>query len=137
MAKTYVGGTQVASGYYIDARTFEFANISRDGQALPGKADAKFLRVPTVVAMAAAPALGGLFVVALPLLGFGMLAYAIVKRLRSGAKELAATVVAPTMPAGSTALTGTLSEKEATHVTPEDEKLEELAKEIEAKRAEK
>ncbi len=136
MAKTYAGGTQVTSGYYIDARTFEFANIARDGGTLPGKADTKFLRIPTVVAMAAAPALGGLFVIALPFLGFGMLAYAIVKRMRSGAKELAATVVSPAMPAGTTALTGSPSDKDATHATPEDAKLDALAKEIEEKRAE-
>ena len=68
MAKTYAGGTQVSRGYYINARTFEFANIARDGMPLPARPDAKFLRIPTVVAMAAAPAIGGLFVIALPLI---------------------------------------------------------------------
>lgn len=137
MAKTYAGGTQVSRGYYINARTFEFANIARDGMPLPDRPGAKFLRIPTVVAMAAAPAIGGLFVMALPLIGFGMLGYAIVKRLGSGAKEVAATVVPGAMPAGSAALTGAPSEKEGSEASAVDPKVEALAKEIEAKRAEK
>ena len=36
MAKTFAGGTQVSSGYYIDARSFEFANIAKDGIAYVG-----------------------------------------------------------------------------------------------------
>jgi hypothetical protein len=135
MAKTFAGGTQVSSGYYIDAHSFEFANIAKDGMTLPGGSDVKFVRIPTMVAMAAAPALGGLFVIALPLIGFGMVAYALVKRLRSGAKEVAATVVGPAMPVGSTALTGSPSEpEEEGHEEVIEPNLEQLAKEIEDKR---
>ena len=134
MATTYEGGTRVKSGYYIDARSFAFANIEKDGGALPGGADRKFVRIPTLVVMAAAPALGGLFVVALPFIGFGMVAYAAAKKLGVGAKEVAATVATPVMPAGSTALTGKPAEKGTTGEPAEDEKAEALAKEIEEKR---
>ena len=135
MAKTFAGGTRVNSGWYIDARSFSFASIEKDGGALPGGPTAKFVRIPTLAVMAAAPALGGLFVVALPFLGFGMVAYAIAKKLGAGATEVAATMATPAMPAGSTALTGTPAEKGAAGEPAKDAKGEELAKEIEAKRA--
>jgi hypothetical protein len=135
MAKTYAGGTQVKSGYYIDARSFEFKAIAKDGGTLPGKTDARYLRIPTVVAMAAAPALGGLFVVALPFIGFGVIAVAVARKLGAGAKEVAATVATPAMPAGQTALTGKPAEKGAEGAPAKDEQAEALAKEIEAKRA--
>lgn len=134
MAKTFAGGTKVNSGYYVNARSFAFANIEKDGTALPGGPNAKFVRVPTLVAMAAAPALGGLFVVALPFLGFGMLAVAIAKKLGGGAREVAATVATPAMPVGSTALTGKPAEKDPIGEPAKNATAENLAKEIEAKR---
>jgi hypothetical protein len=134
MAKTYEGGTQVKSGYYVNARSFAFANIEKAGGKLPGGSKEKFIRVPTLVVMAAAPALGGLFVVALPFLGFGMVAYAAARKLGMGAKEVAATVASPAMPAGSTALTGRPAEKGVTGEPAKHAATEELAKEIEEKR---
>ena len=134
MAKTFAGGTRVSSGYYVNARSFEFANIEKDGTALPGGPDAKFVQIPTLVAMAAAPALGGLFLIFLPFIGFGLVAYAAAKKLGVGAKEVAATVATAPMPVGSAALTGAPAEKNATGEPAKDEKAEELAKEIGAKR---
>lgn len=135
MAKTYAGGTQVKSGYYLNAKSFSFANIEKDGGTLPSGAETRFVRVPVLLAMAAAPALGGLFVVALPFLGFGIVAHAIVRKLAGGAKEVAATVAAPAMPAGSTALTGTPAEKRAEGEKGEHAPTEALAKEIEERRS--
>ena len=135
MAKTYEGGTRVNSGYYMDARSFEFANIAKDGTPLPGGPDSKFLRIPTLAVVAAAPVLGGLFVVALPFLGFGLVLYAAARKLGVGAKEVAATVATPAMPVGSTALTGSPPEKGVTGELAKDVTTEALAKEIEAKRA--
>lgn len=135
MAKTFAGGTRVSSGYYVNARSFEFANIHDDGAMLPGGPDKKFIRLPTLAVMAAAPALGGLFVVALPFIGFGMVAYAVAKRFGAGAKEVAATVATAPMPAGSTALTGKPTEKGASGEPTAHPETEELAKEIEARRS--
>ena len=87
--------------------------------------------------MAAAPALGGIFVVALPFIGFGVLGHALVRAVTGGAKEVAATVATTAMPAGSTALTGKPAEKGATGEAAGDHATEALAKEIEAKREEK
>ncbi len=137
MAKTFESGSRVSSGYYVNARSFEIVNVEKDGSVLAGKAGGKFVRIPTLVAMAAAPALGGLFVVALPFIGFGVAVHAVVRAFAGGAKEVAATVATAPMPAGSTALTGTPSEKEASGKPEEHAETEKLAKEIEAKRNEK
>lgn len=137
MAKTFSGGSNVASGYYVDAKSFSFANVEKDGGALPGGPERRFVRIPTLVVMAAAPALGGLFVIALPFVGFGVAVHAIVRAFAGGAKEVAATVAAPPMPAGSTALTGRPPEEAASCEKREPAKTEELAKEIAQKRAAK
>ncbi len=134
---TYTGSTQVKSGYYMNRRSFQLVNVEKDGTVLAGKTGAKFVRIPTLVAMLAAPALGGLFVVALPFVGFGVAIHAVVRAFAGGAKEVAATVATGPMPAGSTALTGTPSEEEASGKPEEHPETEKLAKEIEAKRNEK
>ncbi len=137
MATTYAGNTQVKSGIYLNRKSFQLVNIEKDGGTLPGGAEARFMRIPVLVAMAAAPALGGLFVVALPFIGFGVLGHAVVRAFTGSAKEVAATVATPAMPAGSTALTGKPAEKGATSEPTSDAATEALAKEIEAKREEK
>ncbi len=136
MAKTFASGNRVNRGIYVNTRSFQLVNIEKDGTILPGK-NGSFMRIPTLLAMAAAPALGGLFVVALPFIGFGVLGYAIVRAVRGGAKEVAATVATAPMAAGSAALTGQKAERGATGEPVEHSETEELAKEIEAKRNEK
>ena len=134
---TYAGGTLVKSGYYIDPSTFTFANVEKDGGKLPGGARASWMRVPVVLVLAAAPVLGGLFVVALPFIGFGLTAYAIGKKLglhaKEGAKELAATM-SPGLVAGEAHLTGKPAETEEGAAAEAGAEVEALAKEIETKR---
>ncbi len=135
---TYVGGTQVKSGYYVDASKLEFANVDQDGGALPGGPGARWRRVPVALVVTAAPVLGGLLVVAFPLIGFGVAAYAIARKLtsraRAGAKEIAATV-APTWTPGEAHLTGEPPKPGAGEApAAEDEQLKELEKEIGEKR---
>lgn len=133
---TFVGGTQVKSGYYMDASSFSFTNVEKDGGSLPGGPETRWKRVPVVLVVAAAPVLGGLFVVAFPLIGFGVAAYAIGRKLthraRAGAKEIAATV-APGWAPGEAHLTGERP-KEGSGEAPADERMENLEKEIDAKR---
>jgi hypothetical protein len=135
---TYAGGTRVKSGYYVDARSFTFANVERDGGVLPGEAGSRWVRVPVLAVMAAAPALGGLFVVALPFIGFGVTAYALVRavggRAREGARELAATVATPGLAPGEAHLAGRPAEGDGSEKPAGDERAEALAREIEEKR---
>ena len=140
MAKTYAGGTQVRRGYYIDAN-MAFENVDDDGATLPGGAESRWHRLPTLAVIAAAPALGGLFVVALPFIGFGVAAYALAKKIAGGAqvgaREVAATLAAPAVAPGTAHLTGHApAEKDAEVAAPPapDANTAELEREIEAQR---
>ncbi|HEX8910683.1 MAG TPA: hypothetical protein VF805_15870 [Anaeromyxobacteraceae bacterium] len=133
---SYAGGTRVKSGYYVDTSALGFAQVARDGGTLPGGSERSYTRVPVLLVMAAAPVLGGLFVVALPFIGFGVAAYAIGKKVaglgRAGAREVAATVAPPLVP-GEAHLTGEAGEKKA-GAPVKDERIDALASEIDAKR---
>ena len=138
---SFPGGTAVKRGYYIDGRQFEFATVERDGNALPGGPDRRWLRLPVIAVVAAAPALGGLFVISLPFLTFGLAAYAIAKKVATavgaGARELGATL-SPELRLGEAHLTGK-PEKEATPPATEeggsgDAKLDALESDIERAR---
>jgi hypothetical protein len=139
---TYAGGTRVQSGYYLDARRFAFVSVPEGGGALPADPGARWRRVPLLAVVAAAPAMGGLLVVALPFIGIGVTAYALARKLgagaRSGAREMAATL-APAAAPGEAHLGG----GSAGEVAPRppsalgergDAAAEALAKEIDAKR---
>jgi hypothetical protein len=135
---TFESGTAVKNGYYVDTAGFTVATIANDGDRLPGKAGARWLRVPVLAVMAAAPVIGGLFVVALPFIGFGLGAWAIGRavgaKVKGGAAEIAATVAAP-LATGSAHLTGAPGAKDAPAAGAKaDEKVEALAKEIAEKR---
>ena len=134
---TYAGGTAVKSGYYLDIRTFTFAQVARDGGKLPGGDEQGFTRVPAALVLVAAPVLGGAFVVALPFIAFGVTAYAIGKRLtgfgRAGACEVAATLVPPWAP-GAAHLTGAPPSEQGAPAA--DARIDELGSEIDAKRKE-
>jgi hypothetical protein len=106
---SFPGGTAVKRGYYIDGREFEFATVERDGDALPGGPDRRWLHLPVIAVVAVAPALGGLFVISLPLISFGLAAYAIAKKVAkvvgAGAREIGATL-SPELRPGEAHLTG-------------------------------
>lgn len=140
---SFLGGTAVKRGYYIEGRHFEITTVARDGDALPGGPERRWLRLPVMAVVAAAPALGGLFVISLPFLGFGLAAYAIGKKVASlvgaGAREVGATL-APELRPGEAYLTGK-PEKDpsakpdaAAAGEVKDAKLEALEKEVEQAR---
>ncbi len=134
----YPGGTQVKSGYYVHGKSFEFANIATDGEALPGGSESRWVRIPVLMVMVAAPALGGLFLLSLPLIAVGMTAYAIARKLgmgaKAGAKEIAATVT-PAWTPGEAYLAGKPDRVEPGAPARPDAKMDALAAEIEAKRS--
>jgi hypothetical protein len=135
---TYPSGTAVKSGYYLDTAGFSIATVSSDGAKLPGAPGARWLRVPVLAVMAAAPVVGGLFVVALPFIGFGLGAWAISRavggKVKGGAAEVAATLASP-MATGEAHLTGAPGKDEAPAAGAKaDEKVEAVAREIDARR---
>jgi len=133
---TYAGGMLVKRGYYLDTNTFGFAHVTRDGGKLPGGTERSYTRIPVMLVLVAAPVLGGLFVVTLPFIGFGVTAYAVGKRLagagQAGVREVAATVAPPFVP-GEAHLTGEAGEKKVG--TPvHDERIDALQGAIDAQR---
>jgi len=134
------GGTAVKGGYYLSKSHWEIFPIEHDGERLPGPAAEHYVKVPTAAVFLLMPVLGGLMVVFLPFIGLYMTAQAAVRPLvnmfRRSAQDLAATVTPGWQP-GEAHFTGKRSEEKAAGETPTEEaKLEELAKEIQAKREE-
>jgi hypothetical protein len=138
---TFESGTAVKSGYYVDTAGFAVATVSSDGGKLPGAPGNRWVRVPVLAVMAVAPILGGLFVLALPFIGFGLGAWALGRavgaKIKGGAAEIAATMASP-LATGEAHLTGAPGAKDAPAAgTKADEQVEAIAREIEAKREKK
>jgi hypothetical protein len=130
--KRYNGGTKVGGGYYFNLKSWEVANIEGKEGTLPGEAKDTFLHAPLPVLFVVAPVLGIGFAMFLPLIGFVMPVYALVKRMKAAGAEAAATMT-PAWQPGEAYLAGKPEEKKA---APKEE-LEKLAKEIDERRAER
>lgn len=70
----YHGRHAAPAGTYFNARQLSFVSLRRE-DALPGSDTDEYRRVPSLVMLVAAPLLGGLYVVFLPLIGFVVLAW--------------------------------------------------------------
>ena len=105
----YTGGRHVPGGYYWNRRHWSIAAVTDEGGLLPGTSADRYVRISWVTALLLAPILGGLFVVALPFIGFGMFFHWawtwVTGSAREGVKDLAATV-APGWRPGEVHLTG-------------------------------
>jgi hypothetical protein len=135
---TINGGSAVQGGYYLSKSNWEIFPVEHDGQRLPGKSAEHYVKLPTAAVFLLMPVLGGLMVVFLPFIGLYLTAKAalspLVGMFRRSAQDLAATVT-PGWAPGAAHFTGKRSEEKAAEEAPSQEtKLEELAKEIDAKR---
>ena len=105
----YTGGKQVPGGYYWNPRHWSISPVADEGGLLPGTPADRYVRISWVTALLLAPILGGLFVVALPFIGFGMFFHWawtwVTGTAREGVKDLAATVTPGWRP-GEVHLTG-------------------------------
>ena len=138
---TYSGGIAVRSGYYWNASKWSVVPVEKDGDSLPGERAETYLKVPILAVLLLMPAMGGLFVVFLPLIGF-LLTFQAALRPVSGflarsAESLAATVGGAWRP-GEAHFTGKHHEGEAKEPkAPEarqGDSLEELERTIAEKR---
>ena len=132
------GGSSVPGGTYWNPRHWSVTPVRNDGEKLPGTPADRYLRIHFVTALLLAPLLGGLMVVFLPFIGLYLTAQAAVRPLvgmfQRSAQDLAATVT-PGWAPGAAHFTGKRSEEKTAEEAPSKEaKLEELAKEIDAKR---
>jgi hypothetical protein len=137
MAK-YTGGTMVKGGYYWNPRSWAVEVVPSEGGRLP-ESSAAYVKVAFPLLFVIVPVLGALFLMFLPLIGFALFGYAIVRKVTGGAKEAAtelAATVSPGWVPGEAHLTGKPGEEKAGAATPSEE-LARLEKEIAAKRNEK
>jgi hypothetical protein len=135
---TISGGSAVPGGYYLSRSNWEIFPIEKDGQKLPGPAAEHYVKVPTAAAFLLMPVLGGLMVVFLPFIGLYLAAKAalspIGRMFHRSAQDLAATVT-PGWAPGAAHFTGKATEEKAAEEEKAgQEKLEQLAKEVEEKR---
>jgi hypothetical protein len=135
---TYGGGTAVKSGYYLNLSRWHLEPVENDGGKLPaGKGE--WLRVNTVAALALVPVLGGLFLMFLPFIGFALAIQAaampVVRLFKTSAGDLASTMTPGWRP-GEAHFTGKSTENGSVdaQAPPATSRLEELEREIEAKR---
>ena len=139
----YTGGMQVKGGYYWNPRSWEVEVVPQEGGRLKGAAEARYVKIPFPLLFVVVPVLGGLFLVFLPLIGFALFGYAIVKKVSGGVKqtatELASTVTPGGFAAGEAHFTGKPGEEEEKEGGGSGEgkaqaELEKLAKEIEERK---
>ncbi|TNF28484.1 MAG: hypothetical protein EP329_17805 [Deltaproteobacteria bacterium] len=66
--KRYETGETATYGIYIARNMFDVRFVGADGEALEGRKGGSYMRLPTWLVVAVGPALGGMFVMAFPLL---------------------------------------------------------------------
>jgi len=67
------GGDAVKKGFYGSIRRWTIELVNDDGGTLPGGADERYLKLPVLAVLVAAPVMGLAFAVFLPFIGFVML----------------------------------------------------------------
>jgi hypothetical protein len=70
------GGNKVAGGFYLNRKTWDLVTVNGKKGLLPGETEDRYLKVPTLAMLAAAPVLGATLVVFLPFVGFALFAVA-------------------------------------------------------------
>src|SRR5512133_3675788 len=137
----HTGGAKVESGYYWNPGRWEVEVIPPEGGRLKGEADAKYVKVPFPLLFVIVPVLGATFLMFLPLIGFGLFAYAIAKKLTGGVKQTAAELASTMTPGGSAAgeahFGGKPGDEKGDSEPKAQAELEKLAKEIEARKGHK
>jgi hypothetical protein len=138
----HTGGMHVEGGYYWNPRNWEVEVVPSEGGKLKGASDAKYVKVPFPLLFVIVPLLGALFLMFLPLIGFALFGYAVVKKVTGGVKQ-GATELASTMAPGNFA-TGEAhfagkpgEEKKAEGEAKTPAEIEKLAKEIEERKGQK
>jgi hypothetical protein len=136
----YTGGDQVCGGYYWNPRNWEVEVVPSEGARLRGARGSKYVKLPFPLLFVVVPLLGALFLVFLPLIGFGLFGYAIAKKVggyvKQGATELASTVAPGGFATGEAHFTGKPGEeKSGEREEKAQAEIERLAKDIEERKS--
>jgi hypothetical protein len=70
----FAGGEQVKAGFYWNVREWEATIIPREGGALKGAVETRYLRIPLPLLLVLAPLMGAAYAMFLPFVGFAMVA---------------------------------------------------------------
>lgn len=70
------GGGRVKGGFYWDLAKWTILTIPKEGGLLPGGPERGYLRIPALLLLLLAPAMGGLYVLFLPFIGFALVLHA-------------------------------------------------------------
>ena len=70
---TEKAGKAAKAGFYFNTRSWDIELNRVNGEALPGNADDRYVRIPAVALLILGPAMGFLFVIFLPFIGFALL----------------------------------------------------------------
>ena len=77
---SHSGSEWVKAGYYVSPSEREIVSIDREGGDLPGEAGERYYRLPLLLVMIAAPIMGAVYVVVLPIFGLGAIAWNLSER---------------------------------------------------------
>lgn len=102
-------GTTVKGGFYFNRDAWDLVTVSGKEGVLPGAGGQRCMRVPVWAVLALAPALGGLFVVFLPFIGFALVFLHLGRLCLSGTRravEGMLRLVAPSGRPGAASLAG-------------------------------
>lgn len=141
MAK-YTGGAKVEGGYYWNPRNWEVEVVPQEGGRLKGEAGANYVKVPFPLLFVIVPLLGAVFLMFMPVIGFALFGYAIVKKVTGGVKQTAAELASTVSPGGFAAGEAHFGGKPGEEKKGEGEakapaEIEKLAKEIEERKNQK
>jgi hypothetical protein len=132
----YTNGTKVGGGYYFNASNLEIEVVPSEGGHLKG---GSYVKVPFPVLFVIVPLLGALFLMSMPVIGFALLGYAMTRKLAGafsqGATDLATTVQPGSFATGAAYFTGKPEEREERAPAPRSAALEELDREIAARKS--
>jgi hypothetical protein len=71
---TRKAGEAARVGFYFNLRTWEMDLHRKDGDALPGGEEDRYLRIPALALLFLGPVMGFFFVIFLPFIGFALVA---------------------------------------------------------------
>lgn len=133
-------GTPVKRGYYFSMKNWSVNPVEKDGTILRGETGEQFIPVPLPVAVMLAPALGAVFLMFMPFIGFYLTAKTLLRPLTGAAKKSTTEIAAsmsPGMAAGMAHLTGKPGDEKKAEGAGEHPTLSDVEKEIAAKRGDK
>lgn len=134
--KTYNAGDKVPYGVYFSANPLNLHYISED-EVLDGPKGTTFKRLPTLLVVAAGPAIGGIFVMAFPAIILLAVAVGLWKLIGKTVHSLAnknAHLVQMNWEPSAAYLDGDGKEAEKNGEAVEDVEVEELKAEVETRR---